>query len=298
MSQAEKEGVFRGFHRWTWDEKGWTETTAAVYGRAARAAERWLLENRKRSLWSAREDDLRAYLFSCKPTARRRNQIRCALDAFLDFLVSEGYRHDNPAKDLPTLKEPRKVVRSLDSVTMAAVWAEAKAAHPMVTCLVALYFWAAIRNAEGRFLRWDQIERDSIVVEGKGSGRRGGRGKERRVPIHPELAWAIRRWRALCPDAVFVFPSPVNEGRPISERWVADRFGELGESLGIRLHPHLLRHTMATEMCDRGANVRAVQELLGHSSLSTTEIYVDVRSHRPREAVLLVSFDKEKEAER
>jgi integrase/recombinase XerD len=252
--------------------------TSYNYTQVARAADRWIVANRSgRSLFSARFDDIKAYLFSSKPSAMRRNQIRQALVAFIDYLVSEGYRADNPARELPRLKVPRRVPRSIRS-TAAALWAEAKVAEPMLTALVAVYLFGGLRRNEGRFLKWEEIDLPSlwITVKGKGSGVREGRGKERRVPIHPELAWALKRWRKECVDAEWVFPSPRREGFPISETWGRKRLMELGAQVGIHLHPHLLRHTIATHMLRKGAMVTAVRDFLGHVSLETTQIYLEV----------------------
>lgn len=276
MSKAQKKVIFHGFARWGWDEKSYTANTCKQYAKIARNADVWLMANRGRSLFSASEADVKAFLFSRKPSARSRNHVRQALLSFYDYLVDEGYASINPAADLPRLKEPKSIPKAFATDIAAILWNEAKAEHPMVTALYGLYFWAGLRRDEGRFLRWDQIDIEWIIVEGKGSGIREGRGKERRVWVHPELAWALRRWRRECPDPTWVFPSPRYADRPVSESWVRNRLLELGERVEVHLHPHRLRHSIATAMLRSGANLRGVQAMLGHESLKTTEIYLDV----------------------
>ncbi|HVM34516.1 MAG TPA: tyrosine-type recombinase/integrase [Actinomycetota bacterium] len=292
MSQAQRESIFRGFERWGWDERSYTVITSYNYVRVARRADAWIVAHRAgRSLFSARFDDIKAYLFSSKPSAMRRNQIRQALIAFLDYLVSEGYRHDNPARELPRLKCPRRVPKSANSI-IGVLWAEAKVAEAMLTALVAVYLFGGMRRDEGRTLQWEDIDHVAgwITVRGKGSGVREGRGKERRVPIHPELAWALKRWRKECVDAEWVFPSPRRSG-PVSEGWARPRLRELGERVGVHLHPHLLRHTIATNMVRHGARLTGVRDFLGHVSLETTQIYLEVEPVDVDDAVGKVNLE-------
>jgi integrase/recombinase XerC len=116
-----------------------------------------------------------------------------------------------------------------------------------------------------------------LVVQGKG-------GKDRMLPVGTKLLEVLRAWIAGRRDGL-VFPSP--RGGRLSERTIQLRLGALGKLaiLPRALKPHTLRHTFATRLLERGANIREAQELLGHESVATTEIYAHVAPDRLRGAV-------------
>jgi integrase len=276
MSASQEEVIFRGFDQWGWDNRTYSHNTTYNYTQVARSCHVWLRQNRKRSIFSANFQDLKAYLFErVKPSPNRRNQVRQALIAFCDYLVDIGVRTSNPARELPVLKIPKRVPQSAKHVAQE-LWNEAKASDPMVTALFALYFWGGLRRDEGRKLKWTQIDLTTrwMTVDGKGPGVREGLGKQRRIKMHPEMAWALSRWRSYCGDAEWIFPSPRIEGRPISESLIRRRLIEVGERVGIHLHPHLLRSTIAT-MMTKNSPIVAAQRFLGHESLETTKRYAD-----------------------
>jgi site-specific recombinase XerD len=91
-------------------------------------------------------------------------------------------------------------------------------------------------------------------------------------------------------EARWVFPSDRRLGQPESRTWIRVRLHEVGDMVGIHLHPHLFRHTVATELLESGADIRDVQAFLGHASISTTQIYTQVRPARLQEAVERLSF--------
>lgn len=297
LGKRVREGLFREFEKWGWDEKGYAPSTRARYLQRAVAADAWLQRNRKRAIFYASHQDLKAFLFEATdPSASNRNHARQALAAFFEFLMEVGVRDSNPAAELPRLPRRKSVPEALDSEQAHALWMVAKALHPKVTCLVGVYFWAGLRRTAGYTLQWTAISDHWINVSDKG---RGGRSKEHRIYIHPELQTALTRWRAVSKEARWIFPSPRDPNRPVSESWAVDKVREVGEMAGIPgLRPHILRHTVATAMLDAGANVRAVQEFLGHESLQTTQIYLKVRPVSIREAVERLHFDGRKGEER
>jgi integrase/recombinase XerC len=126
----------------------------------------------------------------------------------------------------------------------------------------------------------DLVQRSALIYQAKGQ-------RDRYVPIPARLIGPLTDWiqgRTAGP----VFPSP--RGGRLAPRTVELRFKSLGRlaELPRPLKPHTLRHTFATRLLERGANIREVQELLGHASVATTEVYTHVSSERLRQAVDLL----------
>jgi site-specific recombinase XerD len=126
------------------------------------------------------------------------------------------------------------------------------------------------------------LDRAGVDLRGRTVTVLGKGGKERRVPIHDRATWALQQWldagRAEMPgphEAVFVNQRGARLG-PRDVRRILDRCAE------SPTHPHALRHTFATHLLDGGADLRVVQELLGHASLATTQIYTHVSKERLR----------------
>lgn len=190
----------------------------------------------------------------------RTNTLRrrlVELGCFAAWLVDRGYLKRNPARALSVPKRERHLPRVLE-------WHQAEAAvdaepNPRDRAILALLAFAGLRRAEVIAASTGDYSRESrsLRVRGKGS-------KDRVVPLHAVAIGAL-------------------------ETYLAAR-GPLGAGhrLGIRLHPHLFRHTFATELLDRRADLRVIQTLLGHESLETTEVYTHVSPGRRREAIDLL----------
>ncbi|UNT95717.1 tyrosine-type recombinase/integrase [Allobaculum mucilyticum] len=145
--------------------------------------------------------------------------------------------------------------------------------------LFSLLYGCGLRVSEACTLSWRDVRlRDGVViVQGKGD-------KERMVPIPGFLLPLLEDWRRENPDRDVLFCN--KNGKPITSRGVQYRLDEHAAKVGLegRIHPHMLRHSYATHLLDGGADLRTVQELLGHSSLSTTQIYTHVSGERLKEA--------------
>jgi len=115
------------------------------------------------------------------------------------------------------------------------------------------------------------------VIEGKGK-------KDRNLPINAKLLNVLREWIGARTQG-FLFPGP--NGKRLSERTFQVRLTELAKAAGIRkaIHPHLMRHSFACALLRSGADLREVQELLGHANLATTAIYLHVEVSRLKDAV-------------
>ena len=145
--------------------------------------------------------------------------------------------------------------------------------------VLALLYGAGLRISEALSLKRKDVEggRDAITVTGKGN-------KARMVPMLPQVSRLIADYIALCP---FDLPADAPlfagaRGGPLSPRIVQLAMATLRGTLGLpdTATPHALRHSFATHLLARGGDLRAIQELLGHASLSTTQIYTEVDSAR------------------
>lgn len=266
------------FARWGFDHRGWRARTRDQYVRRVRAADRWLREHRGMPLTDASQADLLAWLASLPPTAASRNQARAALVAWLEHRGAD-------VVDLPRLRHRRAIPSALSAGQARAVLAAARTHGPQWHAAVALMIHAGLRCSELLGLTWDCIEDGWLrVADGKG-------GKQRMVPLHPTAVAAVAVWQRDCPDPHLVMPSPRYAGVAVSDKAVRDRVAAIGDDAGVPgLHPHQLRHTAATALVEAGADLRLVQEFLGHARLETTAVYTRVRPVRMAEAVGRVDF--------
>lgn len=283
MSERAKRELFHRFDRWGFDQKGWGRNTREKYFREARAADTWLLAHRGVSILFASSKDLQAFLFAKPPNARTRNNTRQALVGICDFLVAEGMAQVNNAKGLPRLPEPESVPKALPPEMVRRVEIAALTFAPMDRALLLVYITGGLRKTEARTL-----ERTAVTEDGwlRFAGKRE---RMRWVPLDETAVAALRSWLLEDPDPRWCFPSPRFSGRPVSDTYVRRLVYDLGDLAGVPgLHPHVLRHSAATEMLEATDDIRTVQLFLGHASLSTTQIYARVRPVRLREAVTKV----------
>lgn len=268
--------MLREFHAWMYDERGYATTTRDNYRRRCAAAWRWTHHTHALPLHRAKADHLRSWLATLPPTASSRNVSRQALLAFGGFLTATRGRA-NHAAGIPALRYPRRIPSALTSVQVAAILAAATG--PRERALLSVLFHSAMRATEVRTLTWAQLS-DPGWVRFVAKG-----GQQRVVPLHEQAVADLAAWRSSCTDPTWVWPSPVTDG-PISETTMRRIVRAVGDAAGVPgMHPHLARHTLATELLEQGADVRLIQELLGHASLATTQIYTKVRPERLAAAV-------------
>jgi integrase/recombinase XerC len=138
--------------------------------------------------------------------------------------------------------------------------------------LLELFYSSGLRLAEVCALRWTDLDfaQGLVTVLGKGS-------KQRVVPVGSHALKALAEWRIALhrnvADRQFVFPGRTD--KPITSRAIQLRLRQLARRQGVfkRVHPHLLRHSFASHMLESSGDLRAVQELLGHADIATTQIY-------------------------
>lgn len=213
-----------------------------------------------------------------------------ALRGFYVFLHQEGLRADDPSATLPRPARRRplpKILTTADVDRLFGVIEERlTAAHPShhdlrLSALIELLYGSGLRATELVSLprRALNSDRPFLILRGKG-------GRERMVPISDRARAAVAAWSAFVPgDSLWLFPS----GKScLSRIRLYQMVKDLAAAAGIdpaRVSPHVLRHAFATHLLEGGADLRALQTMLGHADIGTTQIYTHVDSRRLIELV-------------
>ena len=213
-----------------------------------------------------------------------------SLRRFFAFLADEGHRADDPGKALPrpgTARTLPKVLSHADIDRLFAAIAERAARDPLdpndlrLSALFELLYGSGLRATELVSLPRNAIhpDRPFLILRGKG-------GRERLVPISDRARAAVALWRThVAADRLWLFPS--GKGH-LSRIRLYQLVKALAAEAGIppdRVSPHVLRHAFATHLLAGGADLRALQSMLGHADIATTEIYTHVDSSRLVELV-------------
>jgi integrase/recombinase XerC len=188
------------------------------------------------------------------------------------YLLGEGLIEHDPAAGVRGPKTRRKLPQVLDTDEAAQLVSVATddALGPRDRAMLELFYSSGLRLSELVGLRWRDLDLDEGLVRVLGKGR-----KTRIVPVGRH---AVRALRDLAASGPSESDMPVFRGRggaPISPRTVQARFKTLAQRQGVikRVYPHLLRHSCASHLLESSGDLRAVQELLGHADIGTTQIY-------------------------
>ncbi len=208
-----------------------------------------------------------------------------ALRRFFAFLQDEGVRADDPGAALPRPGAQRALPKTLDHKDVdrlfAAIAARIDRDPPdhndlRLSALVELLYGSGLRATELVSLPRNAIasDRPYLILRGKG-------GRERLVPISDRARAAVAVWRAhVATDRLWLFPSGKSH---LSRIRLYQLLKALAAEAGIppdRVSPHVLRHAFATHLLEGGADLRALQSMLGHADIATTEIYTHIDSAR------------------
>ena len=227
---------------------------------------------------------MRAAGLAASTIARRIAAVR----SYFRHQLLLGSRADNPAAEVETPRRMRKLPRTLSPAESERLIEAANGTTPRALrdrALVELMYGAGLRVSETVGLARTSVDLDARIVRVLGKG-----DKERIVPLGRPAAEAVRRYLALGrphldrrhrPDLFLNARGGAltRAGAFLILRKLADKAGLEPE----RVHPHLLRHSFATHLLEGGADLRSVQEMLGHADLSTTERYTHVSDRRRRE---------------
>ncbi len=278
-------------------ERGASANTVGAYRRDLSRYAAFLAERGACDPDAVSREDVTAYIEHLRasglaPASVERNVA--AVKSFHKFLVRDGVTANHPTASLPLPRKPERLpdVISISDAQklLSQPFPEGPAGHRDRAMLEVLY-GCGLRVSElvGLDTGDVDIEEGLLRVLGKGS-------KERVVPIAGAAARAMAEYlahgrRFLCtkggkppPDPVAVFLSA--RGRRLTRQWVHTLVRAYGGRVGLDLHPHTLRHSFATHMLEGGADLRALQEMLGHADISTTQVYTHVDLTHVREEYL------------
>ncbi|MBI3453163.1 MAG: site-specific tyrosine recombinase XerD [Rhodospirillales bacterium] len=232
---------------------------------------------------------LKAAGLAARTSARRLSALR----QFHRFLVAEGIRADDPMAGIDAPRLGRSLPKILDESDVAALLAAAgRKEGPegrRLVALIEILYAAGLRVSELVGLPIAALSRDGrfLIVRGKGN-------KERLAPLSDPARCAIAAYKAVrdafLPEGTrskYMFPSRGAQGHLTAAR-VAQLLKELARDAGLdprKLSPHVLRHAFASHLIDHGADLRAVQQMLGHADIATTQIYTHVAGERLRRLV-------------
>ena len=254
-------------------ERRMSPNTLDAYRRDLESLAAWA-QAQSRDLLALDSEDIRAFVaaehrrgLSPKSLQRRVSAVRSCYR----WLLKQGRLAANPAASIRAPKAPRKLPQVLDPDEAKAL-VEVPTDVPLGLrdrALLELFYSSGLRLSELCALRWGNLDLESGLVTVLGKGR-----KERTVPVGSHACTALRAWHA---EQGGDGKAPVFPGRngPITPRAVQLRLRHLAQRQGLfkRVHPHLLRHSFASHVLESSGDLRAVQELLGHANITTTQVY-------------------------
>jgi integrase/recombinase XerD len=261
--------------------------TVEAYRRDLSQLGAWL----EKSPTAATTEDLERWIAQMRADGNAATTIARRIAAVRAFFRHEqllGARNDNPAAALELPRRARKLPRTLSPGEAERLIEAAAGTTPRALrdrALVEVMYGSGLRVSEalGLHRRSADLDERLVRVLGKGS-------KERIVPLGRPAVDALRRYVAMGRPHLDVRSRPelfLNaRGGPLTRAGAFLILRRLAEKAGLeplRVHPHLLRHSFATHLLEGGADLRSVQEMLGHADLSTTELYTHVSDRRRRE---------------
>ena len=258
-------------------ERQLSARTLEAYSRDLHSCCRFL-EQQQIDDWNALDTALlRRYVASRHQAGLSGRSLQRELSAvrsLYHYLIRERRCRHNPALDLRAPKAPRKLPRLLDADLTTQLLGDAADDDWLAVrdhAMLELFYSSGLRLSELAGLNIDQLDLNEGEVRVLGKGN-----KTRLLPVGRMAREALRRWLKVRPTAqdaaqpVFVGM----QGRRLTPRAIQQRVRRYGiEHIGQHLHPHMLRHSFASHLLESSGDLRAVQELLGHADISTTQVY-------------------------
>jgi len=202
-------------------------------------------------------------------------RLLSAVRSLFRWMLREGLAEHNPATPVRAPKSPRHLPATLDADSIGQLL-EIPCDTPLAIrdkAIMELFYSSGLRLSELASLRWDQLDLASGMVTVTGKGNRTRMVPVGRMASEALLEWSKARLNFVSFEEPHVFVS--QRGNPIAVRTIQTRIRYWAKHQGIpqNIYPHLLRHSFASHMLESSGDLRAVQELLGHADISTTQIY-------------------------
>lgn len=288
MTETADEATIERFADALWMERGLSRNTLAAYQSDLAKLAEWLSRERGATLLAAHREDLLAYLATrarAGSKARSSARLLSSLRQFYQHALREGWIRQDPSALIEAPRLGRPLPKSLTEQEVEALLEAPDTDEPeglRDRAMLELLYATGLRVSELVGLRFSQLSLNQGLVRVVGKG-----GKERLVPLGDEaVEWLTRFIRGARYDLLGarlsddVFPTRRGAAMTRQAFWYRVRKHALAAGINKHLSPHTLRHAFATHLLNHGADLRVVQMLLGHSDLSTTQIYTHMARER------------------
>lgn len=272
-------------------EKGLSKNTLEGYRRDTARLIDYLRDKKIRHIQDVRKDTLAAYVFYLKKQELSPASIArriSSLKGFFRFLCLEDYIEDDPSLNLESPKLAKKLPRVLSEKEISSLLEKKDISKPMELrdkAILELLYASGMRVSELANLNYHQVDLDLAFVRCIGKGN-----KERIIPLGSAAVQAVREYlkvirprllKKVSEEALFLN----HHGQRMTRQgiWKIIKKQALLTGVNRAITPHTMRHSFATHLLANGADLRSVQELLGHSDISTTQIYTHLTKKKLRE---------------
>ena len=273
----------RSFFNFLIIEKGLSKNTVKAYETDIKGFIKWINQNNKQSLLNIKETSVNqyiSYLFSLKLKSSSVNRKISSLKSFYLFLLKKKLIRYSPFSEVISPKQEKYLPASMSESEVEKLLNSPDASKEIEQrdkAMIEMLYATGMRISELVNLKITDIDmnRSVIKVMGKGS-------KERLIPFGESASEALFNYLKIRKDSSSKEVFISNRGKKITRVafWQRIKVYLLRENLKISISPHTLRHAFATHLLNRGADLRSVQLLLGHSDLSTTQIYTHIAKQR------------------
>ncbi|NOR72719.1 MAG: tyrosine recombinase [Mariprofundaceae bacterium] len=268
--------------------RGWSPQTLSAYRSDLKHATGFLHSSRSCSIFDASQDDIASYLGVLRKAGLKESSIsrrRSSLSTWYGYLQEEGWREDHPVRNLPGMRRGRRLPKELSEKEVELLLTAPETGQPTGLrdrCMLELMYATGLRVSELTGLTLSNIDLQTGIVRVIGKGN-----KERMVPFGEEAEIWLKKWLQKRAGIASIHLFPGRSGKAMSRQNFWQRIKLYANQAGISPlpSPHTLRHAFATHLLNHGADLRAVQMLLGHANITTTEIYTHVSRARLHDLV-------------